>query len=382
MYQPLQGIRVLDLSRLAPGPYLTQLLTDLGAEVIKVETPLAGDYARSIPAEVGLGKLFEMLNRGKKSVAVNFRNPRGREVFLRLASTADVVLEGFRPGSVTRWRIDYEETRKIKPDIIYCSLSGYGQEGPHRLRAGHDLNYLAISGALSLNAADDNSPIPYGMTVADLSGAMLAGIAILSALVGRRINGEGAYLDMALLDGALSWMAPQAGAAYFGGLPVMGGVMALCGGLPCYNIYETSDGKHVTLGALEPSFWNDFCRITGRDDLVPRQFDRRIKGEVADIFQQHTRAEWVELFSTSDGCVEPVLSFEEMIAHPQVKARGFVHEEDGQPTGLNTPFVFARGPNRAAPKLGEHTASMLRDFLDQKELDELVNLGIIGVAIN
>jgi crotonobetainyl-CoA:carnitine CoA-transferase CaiB-like acyl-CoA transferase len=378
MYQPLKGIRILDLSRLAPGPYLTQLLADLGAEVIKVETPTAGDYARLAPASMGWGKTFEMINQGKKSIAINYRNARGREVFLRLVATADVVLEGFRPGTVERLKIDYESLRVIKPDIIFCALSGYGQDGPYRSRAGHDLNYTAISGALSLNANAGKPPVPYGLTVADLSGAMLAGFAILSALVGRQRNGEGAYLDMALFDGILSWMTPQAGAAFFSGLPVAGGTLALHGGLACYNIYETADGKYLTLGALEPTFWSDFCKIIGRNDLLSRQFDRTVKEDVAVIFKQRQLAEWLDAFSATDGCVEPILSFEEMLSHPQVRARGFVREENGQPVGLNTPFVFARGTQRSVPGLGEHTTAILKDILSDQELEELTSKGIIG----
>jgi len=344
-----------------------------------VETPIAGDYARFIPPEMGLGKMFEMINQGKKSVAINYRNPRGREVLQRLASTADIVLESFRPGTVERLKIDYESLRSLKADIIYCALSGYGQNGPYRNRAGHDLNYTAISGSLSLNANEGKPPVPYGLTVADLSGAMLAGIAILSALTGRQQSGEGAYLDMALFDGALSWMAPQAGAAFFSGLPVTGGSLALHGGLACYNVYETADGKYLSLGALEPTFWSDFCKISGRNDLLSRQFDRTIKEDVATTFRQRPLAEWVEAFSATDGCVEPILSFEEMLSHPQVRARGFVREENGQPVGLNTPFVFARSTEqRPIPALGEHTDAVLGEFLSQRELEELTSRGIIG----
>ncbi|MCJ7724073.1 MAG: CoA transferase, partial [Anaerolineales bacterium] len=191
---PLTGIRVLDLSRLLPGPYLTQLLVDLGAEVIKIETPRIGDYSRLVPPEMGMGNLFESVNRGKKSVAINFRNQRGRDIFLKLAATADVILEGFKPGSMERWGISYEAVRSVNEDIIYCSLSGYGQMGPYRDRAGHDLNYLAVGGALALNARSGELPLPYGLPVADLSGAMLAAIAVLGALVGRSNNGQGMYL--------------------------------------------------------------------------------------------------------------------------------------------------------------------------------------------
>jgi crotonobetainyl-CoA:carnitine CoA-transferase CaiB-like acyl-CoA transferase len=379
MYQPLAGIRILDLSRLTPGPYLTQLLADLGAEVIKVETPSLGDYARSIPEKMGLGKMFEMINQGKKSVAINYRNPRGLKTFLRLVATADVVLEGFRPGAAARWKIDYESLRTVKADLIYCSLSGYGQEGPYRCRAGHDLNYTATGGALALNAMEGQPPVPFGVPVADLSGAMLAGIAILGALVGRQRTGQGAYLDVALLDGVLSWMIPQAGAAFFGGLPVHSGTQALQGGLACYNVYETADGKYLSLGALEPTFWSDFCKVTEREDLLSRQFDRAIKEDVASVFKKRSLREWLELFSASDGCVEPILSFEEMLSHPQIRARGFVREEDGQPVGLNTPFVFARGPKRPTPGLGEHTHEILKDLLSEQELQDLTNGGIVDV---
>lgn len=377
MYQPLKGIRILDLSRLAPGPYLTQLLADLGAEVIKIETPKVGDYARFIPKEMGLGKMFEMLNQGKKSVAINYRNPRGLDVFHRLVTTADAVLEGFRPGKAARWKMDYESLRKVKPDLIYCSLSGYGQQGPYRDRAGHDLNYTAIGGALALNALKDQPPIPYGVPLADLSGAMLAGLALLAALVGRQNTGQGAYLDIALLDGVLSWLTPQAAAAFFSGLPTEGGTLALSGGLACFNVYETADGRHLTLGALEPTFWNDFCRITERNDLLPRQFDRTIKSEVAAIFKNRTMSEWLEAFAASDGCVEPILSFKEMLSHPQVQARGFVEEENGQPVRVNTPFVFARGEHRSIPRLGEHTRAILGEVLSGEELEDLTNAGII-----
>lgn len=380
MIQPLQGIRILDLTRLLPGPFITQLLADMGAEVIKIETPAVGDYSRLAPREMGLGGLFEMINQGKKSVAVNYRNPRGREAFLKLAATADVVIESFRPGAAERMKIDYETLRAVKPGLIYCALSGYGQGGPYAKRAGHDLNYAAISGALSLNAMEGKPPHVYGLTVADLSGAMLAGLAVLSAIIGRQRHGEGAYLDVALFDGILSWMMPMAGAAYFSGIPVTGGTLPLQGGLACYNVYETGDGKYISLGALEPTFWSDFCKTTGRNDLLPRQFDRAIKDEVAAIFKGRTLAEWIEAFSGSDGCVEPVLSFEEALAHPQVRARGFVREENGRPVGLNSPFAYGSGEARPAPGLGEHTLEVFGHVLRADELDELARSGVIGTG--
>jgi crotonobetainyl-CoA:carnitine CoA-transferase CaiB-like acyl-CoA transferase len=377
---PLAGIRVLDLSRLLPGPYLTQLLADLGAEVIKIETPRLGDYSRIAPPEMGLGGMFEAVNRGKKSVAVNYRNPRGREIFLKLAATADVVLEGFKPGSVKKWKIDYAAVRAVKPDIIYCSLSGYGQEGPYRERAGHDLNYVAVGGALGLNARSGEAPVPYGVPVADLAGGMLAAIAVLGALVGRGQSGPGMFLDMALLDGVISWMTPLAGGAYFSGLSVSAASHPLLGGLPCFNVYEAADGKYLTLAVIEPTFWADFCQRVARPDLLSRQFDRTIGGEVAAIFRQKPRAEWLELFTASEACVEAVNSFEEMLAHPQVQARGFVREEDGKAVGLNSPFVFTRREVLPPPALGQHTREVLSEIgIDEAKGEELAERGVIGL---
>jgi len=377
---PLEGIRILDLSRLLPGPYLTQLLADLGAEVIKIETPRLGDYARMAPPEMGLGGLFETINRGKKSVAINYRNPRGREVFMKLCTTADVILEGFKPGSVKKWGIDFKAVRAVKPDIVYCALSGYGQIGPYHDRAGHDLNYLALGGALALNALPGKAPVPFGLPAADLAGGMLAAIAILAGLNGRSRTGQGLYLDMALMDGVLSWMTPLASAAYFSGIEVSAGRLPLLGGLPCFNIYQTADGKYLTLAALEPTFWSDFCKVTSRADLLASQFDRMIGEEVAAVFQQRSRDEWLQAFTGTDGCVEPVNSFEEMLVHPQIRARGYVREVEGKPAGMNTPFVFARGEERPAPKLGEHTRLVLSDIgMSKREIKALVKQGILGI---
>ncbi|MFH2101927.1 MAG: CaiB/BaiF CoA-transferase family protein [Chloroflexota bacterium] len=375
---PLTGMRILDLSRLLPGPYLTQLLAHLGAEIIKVETPRLGDPTRLAPTEMGLGNLFAMVNRGKKSLAVNYRNPQGREILLKLVAEADVVIEGFRPGVVARWGFDYEAVRKVKADIIYCSLSGYGQEGPYRNQAGHDLNYLAIGGAVALNARPGERPVPYGLPVADLSGAMLAGMAILSALVGRDRTGQGMYLDMALLDGVISWMTPLAAAAHFSGIEVSAGSLPLLGGLACFDIYETADGRYLTLAAIEPPFWGAFCKVTGRADMLSRQFDRALGTEIAAIFRQRSREDWLAAFAGTDGCVEPVNSFAEVLAHPQVRQRGYVGEENGDPIGINSPFIFARRPLSPAPALGEHSAEILQSVgFDKKAIDALAEQGLV-----
>lgn len=377
---PLSGIRILDLSRLLPGPYLTQLLADLGAEVIKVETPLAGDHARLAPPEMGLGNMYEMINQGKKSLALNYRNRQGRELFLRLAGTADVVLEGFRPTIADKYGIGYEDVCAVKPDIVYCSLSGYGQQGPYQQRAGHDFNYLSVGGALSLNGRPGEKPTPYGLPVADLSGGMLAAIAILGALVGRERGGQGMYLDMALLDGVISWVTPLALSAYFSGLKVSAGTHPLLGGRAFFNVYETADGKYLTLAAIEPHFWGDFCKTVGRPDLIERQFDPAVSPEVETIFKRKTQAEWLSLFAENDACVEPVKSVEEMLVDPQVQARGHVCMDGGKPVGMQSPFVFAREDRLPAPALGADTRALLAEIgVSDEEIDALAGRKIIAI---
>ncbi len=383
--QPLIGIRVLDLSRLLPGPYCTMLLADLGAEVIKIETPRVGDYARLVPSDFGGDAMFRTLNRNKKSVALNYRNPRGREVFLRLASEADVIVETFRPGAVTRWEIDYQAVRTVNPRLIYCSLSGYGQCGPYRDRAGHDLNYVALGGLLALNGAAGGPPIPPGVQIADLAGGMLAAVAILAALLGRGRTGEGAYLDVAMLDAVTSWAAPVAGALFsHTGKSPERGRMLFSGMFPCYNVYETADGRFITLAALESHFWTAFCTAVDRDDLRARQYDVDAIPDVATIFRARTRDKWVAWFREVDACVEPVSTIEEMLRDPQVQHRGLVAEDippeepveqaSSQPPGrIGSPFQFTRRtPESPAPALGEHTWEVLRQAgFDDEEIREL-----------
>jgi len=381
--QPLFGLRILDLSRLLPGPYCTMLLADMGAEVIKVETPRIGDYARFLPPEMGLSGMFPAINRNKKSIALNYRNPHGKEVFLRLAQTADVLLEGFRPGVMKKFGLDYDALRAVNPRLIYCSLSGYGQGGPYRDRAGHDPNYLSIGGWLGLNGPAGGPPVLPGAPIADLSGGMLAATAILGALVGRARTGEGAYLDVSLVDAVVSWTAPVAGGYYFttGHAPERGR-LALTGEFPCYNVYATADGQHLTLAALEPDFWSAFIKIVDRPDVAPKQFDHAAIPEVAAIFQQHTRAEWLERFQETDGCVEPIYAYAEMLADPHLRQRGLVVEKDGRPERLGSPLVsFPRPTDTPPPTLGENTIEVLKQAgLSEEEIKELEATGIVKSA--
>jgi len=390
MTTALEGVRVLDLSRMLPGPYCSMMLADLGAEVIKIEEPKIGDPTRRSPPIVeGQSVPFAQVNRNKKSIAIDLKQAQGRDIFLKLASTADCVLEQFRPGVVDRLGIDYAAVAEGNPRIIYCSLTGFGQDGPHRERSGHDLNYLALSGVLGLTTDERGKPVIPGVQVADLAGGMIAGFAILAALLARERTGRGQYVDVSMFDVMLS-MLPIPAAHHFAGntIPV-GGKYVLSGAYPFYNVYETGDGKFMTLGALEPKFWANFCRKVERENLVSRQFDsaeRRahLFEEVRAIFKSRTQAEWVDLMRDADCCCEPVLSMSKAFEHAQTRAREMVREAEGSNIKqLGFAYKMSDTPPREAsraPALGEHTAELLAAVgISKEERDRLSKAGIIVI---
>lgn len=361
----LAGVRVLDFSRLLPGPYGTQLLRQMGAAVIKLEPPLGGDPLRAAPEAFGLGAMFEPLNRGKQSVAVNHRNPAGRELVRRLAAESDVLVESFRPGVLERAGLGYADLHALNPRLIYCSLSGYGQAGPYRDRAGHDLNYLAVGGLLAL--CDTAGPLPAqpGVQIADLAGGMLAALLITGALVERDRTGCGRRLDVALLDAAVLWALPLAAAA-LGRQPPYNQAGPLGGDLPCYHVYATADGQAVTLGALEAAFWANFCGAVGRPDLLPRHLDPAAVPEVAALFRSRPRAEWQAVFENADACVEFVVPPAALRDQPQVQLRA---------AALTPPDLAP------APALGQHTAEVLsRIGVPAAELAALAEHGVIRLG--
>ena len=346
---------MIDLSRLLPGPYCSLLLADLGADVIKIETPTAGDYARMAPPELGFGGIFDAVNRGKRSLAVNYRLPRGRDLVLRLATTADVFLEASRPGQMIRRGLGPDDVHAVAPGIVYCSLSGYGQNGPYRDRPGHDLDYLALSGLLSLMGPSGSRPTPPGLQVADIAGGSLAALEIVAALVRRARTGAGATLDVAVLDAIVSWLAPLgAGIAR-----VATDRGPLGGTFPCYTVYQAADGVWLAVGALEPQFWVTFCRGIGREDLVPRQYDPTAVGVVAGCLSARPADEWLELLD-EDACVARVNLPAQAETDPQIRERGIVVGE-GDQTRIVTPLrAAAKGtPPLPAPGLGEHTFQLL-----------------------
>jgi crotonobetainyl-CoA:carnitine CoA-transferase CaiB-like acyl-CoA transferase len=391
MHQALAGIRVLDLSRMLPGPFASMMLADLGAEVIKVEEPTVGDPTRHSPPKLGTqSAAFLQVNRNKKSIAFDLKREEAREVFLKLAASADVVLEQFRPGVVDRLGIGYDAVSRINPRVVYCSLTGFGQTGPHRARSGHDMNYLALSGVLGLTTDECGKPVIPGVQIADLAGGMVAAFAILAALMARERTGRGQYVDVSMFDVVMAMLAIPAAHHFAGKTIEVGGKYALNGAYPFYNVYETSDGHYMTLGALEPKFWANFCKAVGREDLTARQFEdgerrEQLFAEVRAIFKSRARSEWVELMRDADCCCEPVLSMAEAFAHAQTAAREMVRSTTAR-TAVNflhlaAPYKLSETPPRtesAAPQLGEHTDELLEAIgVDASQRERLREGGAI-----
>jgi alpha-methylacyl-CoA racemase len=391
----LEGLKVLDLSRLLPGGFCSLLLADLGAEVLKVEDTGMGDYVRWAPPgyegadDSAKSSLFLALNRGKRSIRVNLKEERGREVLVRLAREYDVVLESFRPGVLDRLGVGYERLRDENPGLVYCAITGYGQDGPYRDRSGHDMNYLGLVGLLGLTGEPGGPPVQAAGQIADIGGGALMGaFGILAALRERDRSGQGQLVDVSMSDGALSWLALVAGRYLCDGEVPKRGELELAGGIVCYRPYACRDGW-VTLGALEPKFWANWCRGVGREDLVEKQFERpgsETHAEVERVFLERTREEWQAFASEHDCCLEPVLDLDEALDSELVRARRMVVELDQPGTGgvrqLGVPVKLSRTPGEPAtpgPALGEHTDKVLSGLgYSEDDIDALKGSGAVA----
>ena len=367
---PLQGLRILDLTRLLPGPLATQHLADYGAEVIKVEDTGAGDYARTMGAMAGETSYFyQVVNRNKKSLRLDLKHPEGRALFLRLAEDADALVEGFRPGVMDKLGLGYAALAEINPRLVYCSITGYGQTGPYALRAGHDINYIGYAGVLDQIGIAGGPPALPNLQIGDLLGGTMAAVmGILVALIDARGSGQGRHVDVAMTDAAMAHaIFPLVEVLAHGGVRPRGEDL-LSGGVPCYGIYETADGRHMAVGSLEEKFWHLACDTLGRPDLKPAHLatgeaGARIRAEVAAIFRSRTQAQWVEVFDGVDCCVTPVLRLEEALENAQIRARGMVREVAGvrqfappvSMSGLDT-----NSPAAAPPRSGADSDEILR----------------------
>ncbi|MHB8587981.1 MAG: CaiB/BaiF CoA transferase family protein [Candidatus Dormibacteraceae bacterium] len=381
---PLSGIRVLDLTRLLPGAFCTMLLADMGADVIKIEEPDRGDYMRWTPPLVARQSvLFNALNRNKRSLSLNLKTEPGRDLLLRLAEHADILVEGNRPGVMKRLGLGWDVLHARNPRLILCSITGYGQDGPFAARAGHDLNYMATAGGLGLNGEKGRPPVPLSVQVADVGGGGLQpAVAILGALVAVQRGAEGRWVDVSMTDAAVSWLA-LALAAKGGGEEVGRGDQRLAGRHACYRVYACKGGGFYSVGALEPKFWAALCIAVGRPDLVGLQFaegdeGERVHRDMEALFASRTRSEWERELARLDACCEPVLELEEVASHPQVAARRLISDRK---TGIEVrPAVQMRDDwrRRDAPRLGEHTSEVLAEVgVDGPRLDELKDLGVV-----
>lgn len=371
---PLSSLRILDFTTLLPGPFASMMLADLGAEVLRVEAPHRPDLVRRMPPTDGNGSAWHaVLNRSKRSLALDLKQPGAVAIVKDLVQRYDIVLEQFRPGVMTRLGIGYAQLNQINPRLIYCAITGYGQTGPYQDRAGHDINYLALAGMMSHTGRKATGPLPLGVQVADVGGGSFGAITgLLAAVIHRQQTGEGQFVDIGMFDAAIAWQAPVVSHYLVGGQEV-GRESWLLNGGAFYDFYSTADGRYLAVGSLEPQFWQGFCQAIDRPDLMEDglktdDLDRqqRVKAAIRQAIVGRTFAEWVSLFATLDVCVEPVLTIAEMVDHPQTQARRMivdVPKADGaMQRQVAAPWKFSQcAPvyKHIGAALGEHTQEVL-----------------------
>ncbi len=391
---PLAGLRVVDLSRLAPGPYASMLLGDLGADVVLVEAPVGAIQGMAVDdgsEAAERQRAYNSLGRNKRSVIVNLREEEGRQIVHDLAAEADVFLEGFRPGVTDRLGVGYEAISKTNPRIVYASLSGYGQTGPYREVVGHDINYISIGGALGQIGRPGGKPAMPSNIVADFAGGgLMTAFAILAALQGRERTGRGQYVDVGMADGVLYLLASQTGAVLASGQSPALGDTRLTGAAPHYDAYECADGKFLSLGSNEPQFWAHLVETLGRPDLQPYQHDPAKRSEIREFLESTLRTRdrdaWFEMMRDIDICVAPVLSVAESLANEQMVAREMVVEVEDPVLGtiphLGIGPKFSETPGRVhstAPKRGQHTREVLASIgRDATTIESLHERGVVG----
>lgn len=378
---PLNGVRVLDLTRLLPGPYASLLLADFGADVIKIEEPNLGDYARLYePKFTHSSAMFHSLNRNKRSVALNLKNEEDKKIFLDLVRSADVLLESFRPGVMARLGLGYEDLKEVNAKLIYCAITSYGQSGPYKDVPGHDINFLSFSGLLNLQGEKGWRPILSPVQIGDIGGgSLMATIGILLALIDARKTGKGQFIDISMLDGTISWMQAILPEYLTMNKELPRGEHLLNGGRACYQIYETKDSRFLSVGALEFKFWEEFCRVIDKKELIPYheapdEEQMKMINEIQASIEEKTLQEWEQLFEHVDACVSPILTLEEMLDHPQIKHRQMIeevyHPQAGVMRQIANPIKLSRAKVktfRQAPSLGENNEEIIYELKKMSE---------------
>jgi alpha-methylacyl-CoA racemase len=386
MPAPLEGLKILDFTTLLPGPFGMMLLADLGAEIIRVEAPNRLDLVRNIrPLDGDTSAAHRIINRSKYSITLDMKKPSAVEIVKRLVREYDIVVEQFRPGVMDKLGIGYDALREANPRVIFCSITGYGQDGPYRNRAGHDNNYLSMSGIMSYCGRKEAGPVPSGIQIADqVCGGYNAVVGMLAAAHYRNRTGEGQSIDISMTDGAVA-LGCMAAMKY-----LVGGEIAereeefLNGGI-YYDYYRTADGGYMSVGSIEPQFFQALCRALGREDLLAAD-QATMKREFATEFSKRTRAEWVEVFSQYDACVEPVLNVREMLEHPLPRARGMIVDVP-KPDGttqkqVGSPFKFSLCQplyRHVGLEAGRDTEDVLaRIGYSEDEIENMKTAGVFG----
>ena len=397
---PLSGIKIVDLTKLAPGPHCTMILGDLGADIIKIEEPgpptgrraeQAGSASMRGRGQGGFqSSPYNALGRNKKSIGLNLKSPVGKQIFLRLHQRCDVVVEEFRPGVAKRLGIDYETLSVRNPRYIHCAITGYGQNGPYRDLVGHDINYIAHAGALSLLGTKGQRPtIPHNLIADYAGGGMHAAMGIMAALIARGRTSRGQYVDISMMDGSMLVLAQAFAAHFASGKVPRRGETQLDGGAPYYGVYRTKDDKWITIGSMEPWFYANLFRALGREDFIPDQYNRERHPEMRQFLEERfltkTRDEWFELLSQTDICVAPMLTLDEVEHNAQIKARDMIMEvesptgQKAKQVGVSIKLSATPGSIRfLAPELGQHTNEILSELgYGQETIEKWRNDGAI-----
>ncbi|MBN2468817.1 MAG: CoA transferase [Deltaproteobacteria bacterium] len=391
---PLNGIRLVDLTQLYPGPLATMMLADLGADVVRIEHPSRLDILHRLPPFIGEeSAAYLSLNRSKRSLGLDTGKAEGQQVFFDLIRTADVVVEQFRPGVLDKIGIGYEQAVPFNPRIIYVSITGFGQDGPYRQRAGHDINYISLAGLLSHVKREDSMVLPGFQTADVVGGGYMSVVACMAALWNREKTGKGQRVDVSMTDSIMPMLTLQL-AQYWGSPGTDETVNLFDGTFPFYGVYECADGKHVSLGALEQKFWTGFCQMVGKPEWLPLQFSmgdekRRVRDEIAALFKTRSRDEWLKLAEVHDICLSSINEMKDLEKDPQLQTRQMIieteHEGGRKLKGVGIPIKFSGSkPDypEPAPAVGQHSIDILQEIGYMEErIQELIGKGIVFAAV-